>query len=167
MYKLAATRFNTLTWKENETWRRDNNHSGCIYGSPNKLKDNINNSDIIFVLEMHNDENKIKGIGIIKKQPIMDKHYRIYSDGNYNRYTYKSQYRIDMSILNSYDKAIVEMFDILLFKSKQHIKRAQGITELPAWIINNKQISFTQFFRELFKKHFPDINTETTEKPEL
>lgn len=159
MYKLAATRFNTLTWKENERWRRDNNHNGCIYGSPNKLKDNMNSSDIIFVLEMHNDENKIKGIGIIKKQPFMDKQYRIYSDGNYNRYTYKSQYRIDISILNPYDKAIVEIFDTLLFKSKQHIKRAQGITELPAWIINNKQISFTQFFREVFKKHFPDINT--------
>ena len=154
MYKLASTRFNSLTWQENETWRKDNKHIGCIYGSPNKLKDNIRNNDIIFILEMHNDENKIKGIGLIKKQLAMDKRYRIYSDGNYNRYTYKSPYRIDIKDLEGYNKAIVEVFDILLFKTKKHIKRAQGITELPAWILTNKHFNFIQFFRDLFKEKF-------------
>ena len=103
---------------------------------------------------MHNDEKKIKGIGIIKKQLAMDKKYRIYSDGNYNRYTYKSPYRIDIKDLKDYNKAIVEVFDTLLFKTKKHIKRAQGITELPEWIITNKHFNFIQFFRDLFKEKF-------------
>jgi hypothetical protein len=166
MYKLAATRFNTHTWKENETWRKQNNHNGCIYGTPCKIKDNIGYADSIFILEMQNDENKIKGIGLIKKYPCMDKPYRIYSEGNYNRFTYKSQYRIDMSELSGYNKSIVEMFDTLLFKTKKHIKRAQGITELPGWIMNNKHINFIAFFRELFQKHFPTLSP-TTEKKEL
>lgn len=155
MYRLAASRFNTQTWQENETWRRTNNHPGCIYCSPMKIKDNIFNDDIIFVLEMHNDENKIKGIGVIKKHECIDKYYRIYNEGNYNRFTYKSPYRLGMEELDGYDKAIVEIFDTLLFKSKKHIKRAQGITELPEWILKTKQFNFIHFFRELFRKKFP------------
>jgi hypothetical protein len=160
MYRLAATRFNTNTWNENETWRKTNNHIGCVYGTPGKVKDNIMNSDIIFILEMHNNENKIKGIGMIKKNTAMNKSYRIYEDGNYNRFTYKSQYRIDISELHGYDKAVVEMFDVLLFKTKRHIKRAQGITELPKWIINNSHINFIQFFKELFQRKYSDKTTD-------
>jgi len=155
MYRLVASRFNRQTWQENETWRRTNNHPGCIYCAPLKIKDNIFDDDIIFVLEMHNDENKIKGIGVIKKHECIDKYYRIYNEGNYNRFTYKSPYRLDMTDLDGYDKAIVEIFDTLLFKSKKHIKRAQGITELPEWILKNKQFNFIHFFRELFRKKFP------------
>jgi hypothetical protein len=154
MYKLAATRFNTQTWKENDTWRKTNLEEGCVYGTPNELKYNLHNGHTIFVLEMHNDENKIKGIGLIKKQLAIDKRYSIYSDGNYNRYTYKSPYRIDINDLTGYNKAIVEVFDVLLFKTKRHIKRAQGITELPAWILKNKHFNFIQFFRDLFREKF-------------
>jgi hypothetical protein len=60
-----------------------------------------------------------------------------------------------MTDLDGYDKAIVEIFDTLLFKSKKHIKRAQGITELPEWILKNKQFNFIHFFRKLFRKKFP------------
>ena len=163
MYRLAATRFDTQTWEENESWRETNKHPGCIYGTPRELKDNISDSDIIFVLEMHNNENKIKGIGLIKKHLHQDKYYRIYQEGNYNRYTYKSPYRIDISDLHGYEKAIVEIFDILLFKTKKHIKRAQGITELPPWIIKNKHFNFVRFFRDLFKQKFPVAFAEKTE----
>jgi hypothetical protein len=169
MYKLAATRFNNETWKENENWRKANNYTGCLYSNPRNFKEKIIDNTMVFILEMHNDENKIKGIGMIKKQTIIGSHTcRVYSDGNYNRYTYKSPYRIDINDLEGYDKAIVEVFDILLFKSKRHIKRAQGITELPAWILKNKHFNFIQFFKELFKVKFPEIFTEVaTEKKEL
>uniref|UniRef100_A0A6C0IM13 Uncharacterized protein n=1 Tax=viral metagenome TaxID=1070528 RepID=A0A6C0IM13_9ZZZZ len=165
MFKLAATRFNEETWKENEKWRETNKYNGCLYSNPRNFKDKIIDNTTVFILEMHNDENKIKGIGMIKKQSIISTHTcRIYSDGNYNRYTYKSPYRIDMSELTGYNKAIVEVFDILLFKTKKHIKRAQGITELPKWILNNKHFNFIQFFRDLFQEKFPQaILTEKTE----
>ena len=154
MFRLSATTFNDKTWQENVTWRTDNKHAGCIYCNPRKLKETIPIGATIFVLEMHNDENKIKGIGMIKKQPLLDKAYRVYIDGNYNRYVFKSPYRIDINDLPPYEKAIVEMFDVLLFKSKKHIKRIQGIAELPAWILNTKQFNFVQFFKDLFQQKF-------------
>ena len=163
MYHIAASRFNNRTWQENTEWRKNYNYVGCIYCAPGKIKDSISNGNTIFVLEMHNDENKIKGIGVINKYERMDKYYPIYAEGNFNRFTYKSPYRLDIGELDCYDRAIVEIFDTLLFKSKKHIKRAQGITELPQWIVKNKQFDFIIFFRELFKKKFPEAFTEKKE----
>lgn len=164
MYKLTATRFNNETWRENELWRNRNNYKGCLYSNPRNFKEKIIDNTIIFVLEMHNDENKIKGIGMIKKQTMMLSHTcRIYNEGNYNRYTYKSPYRIDISELEGYNKAIVEVFDVLLFKTKKHIKRAQGITELPAWIMKNKHFNFIEFFKGLFQEKFPLAFAEKSE----
>ena len=66
MYILATTRFNTETWQENIEWREKNNHKGCIYGTPKEIGVDITPNIPMFILEMHNDENKVKGIGLIK-----------------------------------------------------------------------------------------------------
>ena len=76
MFSLVTTRYNTETWNERQRWMEKNNWQGSIYCTPIKPKESIYNTMI--VLEMHNDENKIKGIGLIKKQLAMDKRYRIY-----------------------------------------------------------------------------------------
>ena len=162
MYTIATTRFNTETWKENIKWRDINNHEGCIYGTPKEIGNDVIPNISMFILEMHNDENKVKGIGLIKnslfikeKEPSDKKlSYRIYSDRNYNRYIYKSNYRIDRDILSKKEKKIIEIFDILLFKGSRHLKRGQGITSIPGWIINNKHIDFIKFLRELFIKYY-------------
>ena len=153
MHYLATTRFNTQTWKENKQWREKNNWSGCIYGIPVQIADRYVPQTHIFVLEMHNDKNKIKGIGLIKNAIVIGKYHNIYSDGNYNRYTYKSNYRIDRKQLNNDEKAIIRTLDILVFKGYTHLKRGQGIKVVPAWITNNRHINFTQFFKELFHKY--------------
>jgi hypothetical protein len=154
MYTLATTRFTNNTWNENKKWREKNNWKGCIYGSPLKIGEKISSESIIFVLEMNNDENKIKGIGLIKKTLFADKYYKIYSDGNYNRYVYKSLYRIDVDELDDYEKSIIDIFNILLFKGLRNVKRYQGITAIPQWIKNNKHMDFIKFFRELFISKF-------------
>jgi hypothetical protein len=154
MYTLATTRFTNNTWNENKKWREKNNWKGCIYGSPLKIGEKISSDSIIFVLEMNNDENKIKGIGLIKKTLFADKYYKIYSDGNYNRYVYKSLYRIDVDELDDYEKSIIDIFNILLFKGLRNVKRYQGITAIPQWIKNNKHMDFIKFFRELFISKF-------------
>jgi hypothetical protein len=154
MYTLATTRFTNNTWNENKKWREKNNWKGCIYGSPLKIGEKISSESIIFVLEMNNDENKIKGIGLIKKTLFADKYYKIYSDGNYNRYVYKSLYRIDVDELDDYEKSIIDIFNILLFKGLRNVKRYQGITAIPQWIENNKHMDFIKFFRELFISKF-------------
>jgi len=73
---------------------------------------------------------------------------------NYNRYIYKSIYRIDVEKLNEYEKSIIEIFNILLFKGLRNVKRYQGITAIPKWIENNKHMDFIKFFRELFISKF-------------
>ena len=154
MYTLATTRFTNNTWNENKNWREKNNWKGCIYGSPLKIGGKILSESIVFVLEMNNDENKIKGIGLIKNILATDKYYKIYSVMNYNRYVYKSLYRIDVDSLNDYEKSIIDIFNILLFKGLRNVKRYQGITAVPKWIADNKHMDFIKFFRELFISKF-------------
>jgi hypothetical protein len=86
-----------------------------------------------------------------------DKYYKIYSDGNYNRYTYKSTYRIDVSELSEQEKKIVAIFHVLLFKCIRHVKRQQGITKMPDWIVKSKVFDFTSFFKGLFEKKYENI----------
>lgn len=153
MRYLATTRFNTQTWEENKEWRRKNEWSGCVYGSPVQIADHYIPQTQMFVLEMHNDENKIQGIGLIKNAIVIGKYHNIYSDGNYNRYTYKSKYRIDRKQLNHEEKAILRVLDILVFKGYQHLKRGQGIKVVPSWITTNRTVNFITFFGDLFRKY--------------
>ena len=94
MVTLATTRFNTQTWQERQQWLERNEWNGCIIGSPIRAKDYI--SPTMIVLEMHNDENQIKAISVVKNEVMFDKTYKIYKDRNYNRYVYKSRYRLEL-----------------------------------------------------------------------
>jgi len=173
MYILATTRFNTETWQENTDWRKKNNHKGCIYGTPKEISVDITPNIPMFILEMHNDENKVKGIGLIKNALLIKEKekekssakipisYRIYNDRNYNRYIYKSNYRIDREDLTEQEKKIIEIFDVLLFKSSRHLKRGQGITSVPSRISNNKHMNFIEFFEQLFKKYYLDFSSRS------
>ena len=158
MPTIGTTRFNSQTWKENTNWRQANNYKGCIYGTPVRTKDNITTGDIIFIMEMNNDENKVGGIGLVKNLNYADKYYKIYKDGNYNRYVYKSEYRIDRSELTPYEAKVIEIFDTLLFTGSKHLKRGQGITVVPKWLITNKHIDFIKFFKKMFLERFEKIN---------
>lgn len=60
MYVVGSTRFNRNTWIENKRWRDMNEYKGCIYGTPNEISAKIILESTVFVIEMHNDENKIK-----------------------------------------------------------------------------------------------------------
>jgi ribosomal protein L44E len=118
---ICTTRYNNQTWEEYQQWKQANQETyeqtykrplKCIYGTPReissrKIKPNIK----ICIIEMHNDLNKIMGIGIIEnrtanevyrstpahnishtapvlplpQQPIK---YKIFTERNYNRYIY-------------------------------------------------------------------------------
>jgi hypothetical protein len=148
MYVIATTRFNRATFNENKQWREKHKWEGAIYNTP--LMTKISPEKIIFILEMNNDENKIEGIGLIRARVWYDKYYKIYSDGNYNRYTYKSKYRIDRSELSREDSKTVWVLEQLVFTGYKHLKRGQGITQVPRWIAKNKVIDFHIFLRNLF-----------------
>jgi hypothetical protein len=150
-----TTRFNTQTWNERQRWIDNATWTGAIYGAPVQVKEKIHG--MMFVLEMHNDENKVKAIGLVKAKAISaDKAHHIYTDRNYNRYIYKSKYRLilDQIELLPFEKKIIAIFNQLLFKGACHLKRAQGITAMPDWIMQNKQIDFLKYLKILFAKHF-------------
>ena len=153
---LATTRFNTKTWQERQHWMERNDwQTGCIYGTPIKTKETM--GDTLIVLEMNNDENKLMAISLIKNRPVLaDKTHQIYQDRNYNRYIYKSPYRLLLSEieLTEMEKKIIAMLTQLLFMGAYHSKRAQGITEMPVWIMKNKQVDFLKYFRDILLRHY-------------
>jgi hypothetical protein len=151
MYYLATTRFNTDTWNENREWREKNDARGCAYGCPVRIADKYTPDSYMFILEMHNDKNKIQGIGLIKNKNHIGKYHKIYEDRNYNRYIYKSKKRIDRKELTRQQKKIIRILDILVFKGSTHLKRGQGIIVVPRWISENTHIDFISFFKELYE----------------
>ena len=127
MNLLAVTHFNNETFCENKRWRENNKYDGCIYNCPVKIKETIPLLSLIYVIEMNNETNKIIGIGLIKNR-IYPKKHKIYSDNNYNRYTYLGKKWIDCSLI---DNETLEILEQRLFKGKNHLKRSQGIVEVP------------------------------------
>ncbi len=74
----ACTRFNNKTWQEYQDWKAKNQQAyeqiyhrplKCIYGSPRELSHTkMPPHAKILVIEMNNDENQIKGIGVIQNK---------------------------------------------------------------------------------------------------
>jgi len=152
---IATTRFNEETYKQNVNYRKNLNCKGCLYGTPLKIKEKIPLESNVYIIEMNNEKNKIEGIGLIENKNILDKNYRIYNDRDYNRYIYKGNIHLLTSdIIDNYNKKVITVLEQLLFKGEKHCKRAQGITQLPEWILNNKsKFDFIHCFNEIFKKY--------------
>jgi len=134
MVVICTARFNNKTLQENNRWKeRTNKMNHCVYGSPISLKPSIRNDEWVIVLEMHNDINTIIGLGLIRNAP--NRTNKIYSCGNYNRYTYEGTVRIDLSAphihLTVEEKLVIKILELSLFYGQSHSKRAKGICELP------------------------------------
>jgi hypothetical protein len=168
-YNIGTTRFSNKTFKENKQWREKHNWNGCIYGTcipiaKTQFYRQVDKDKRVFIFEMNNDENKIEGIGLLRNIPRYDFCAEIYSDKNYNRYIYRSNYRLDRKNI---PKKILDYFEEILFKGHGHLKRGQGITMINIkW--NSVYSSKRQFYlpknilkcgilREL-KKGMPQVN---------
>jgi hypothetical protein len=163
MYALATTRFNSHTWNENVRWRDTNGMNGCIYGTPMPMSPKILLESNVFMLEMNNDENKIKGVGMVTNILNVKKYHNIYSNKNYNRYTYKSEYRIDRDEMSWLEIAYIHMLEKFLFKTKGHLKRGSGITSIPKKMMDNIKIleidvNFVNIFKNMFSLRFPNLH---------
>lgn len=154
MLYIATTRFNNATWSQNSLWRERHEWNGCIYGTPTLIKDTIPIGMNVAILEMHNDYNSIMGIGIISNNIEKKTKYNLYEWGNYNRFIYKNNYRIDRNNCSEEEMKIIHILEILVFKGSRHLKRGQGITVLPSWISKNKHIDFEGTIREMFLTRF-------------
>lgn len=173
MHHVAVTRFSDTTWQENEDWRKRHNWTGPAYGSPRAVSLSIPPGATVFVLEMHLGERKIKGIGLIRNEPARG-HYRIYKEGNYNRYSYSSDYRIPREALTETELAHVCLLDLLLFrmwtlKSGRkliHSMCGQGITVLPWHARKTCHVDFVQVFTDAFTSRWREAVPERIEQPE-
>ena len=137
---IATTRFNNETFMENKRWRETNLGGGggglgggCIYKVPIKIASSITVGIGMYIIEMNNSTDKIEGIGVIHNQLRYDCSEMIYSDRNYNRYTYRGLKRVDREEILVADggEVFLQEMEMLLFKGKGHMKRGQSITRLP------------------------------------
>ena len=152
MIKLAVTRFNNTTFSENKKWRESRQYDGCIYGSSVKIKESISPDVILIIFEMNNTMDIIEGIGIIKNN-IVHKKYNIYNDKNYNRYIYKSNFRVDKISFDENIKNIIKNLEKLLFTGKTHMKRGHGIQIISETLKNLDEFNYENYFTELFKTY--------------
>jgi len=148
---IATTRFNHFTWEQNKVWREINDWNGCIYGSPTRIKEVIPVGVYIIILEMHNDNNTIMGIGLISNNVEKCSTRGLYDWGNYNRFVYKGKYRIDRDACSIEELKVIGILETLVFKGSRHLKRGHGVTILPEWISKNKHICFETRIRDMFK----------------
>lgn len=162
-FYLATTRFNPETWQQNETYREKHALDGCLYGTPIRIARRIPIDSYMFILEMKNlprnhkdSPGRIMGIGYIKNHVDYRVKHSIYKDRNYNRYCYKSDYRIDRCDLLAENKEMLEMLETLVFRGYSHLKRGQGITCVPEKKLSNKKlrIKIKKFIMNLFMKTF-------------
>ena len=151
--QICVTRFNNETFKQNQSYRIENKIK-CIYGAPVKITEKILPSTNIIVIEMNNSKNIIEGFGIIKNKlaplPNGKRCHYIYNDNNYNRYIYKSNNRIDKDDLNKNEKEIIKKLEDILFKTKGHMKRGQGIQRISENIKQNDEFDFCRFIYRLY-----------------
>jgi hypothetical protein len=128
---LMITRFNNKTWEELEKYKKENDITGPLYGVPRRVAPTITLKDRLYVLEMNNDTNKIMGIGLIRNFIKMDTTHSIYSDQNFNRFSYQGKRRIDKDDFTREEQDIIEKMEEKVFKGKGHLKRGQGIQKVP------------------------------------
>jgi hypothetical protein len=132
------------------------------------MKNKIRENAWMIVLEMHNDINKIVGIGLIRNNPnlsdvpVLQGSRRnsngsgafkpsVYKCGNYNRFIYQGAYRIDLLSneieLTREEELVIKILELALFYGPNHSKRGRGICEIP------KHVACLYDFKECLK-HF-------------
>ena len=167
MFSLVTTRFDNYTWSENINFREKNNFNGCVYGSPQQMSPKILQDSLVFVIEMNNTLNRIEGIGLIKNTIRLDKYFRVYETGNFNRFVFRGKHRVDREQIINYNENLVTALDYILFKEKTHLKRGSGFTQIPEKLLKHEKcvnINIKSIIRTLFLRLF-DFCIENEENP--
>lgn len=137
---LCVTRFNNETYREYQNYVNNEDYldEKCFTKNVSERNYNIYNTPLpiaeskeftnkyFLVIEMLNSDNTIRGISIIKNRAYF-KRFKVYSDQNYNRYSYKIITRINRTDLLYFENDLVKKIEKLVFTDKNHLKRGQGI----------------------------------------
>jgi hypothetical protein len=151
--RLMTTRFNNATEEENRKYREKKNFSGCFYNTSSMISSQIPRDMNMFVLEMNNDKNRIIGVGLFINKPVYE-YYKVYSNSDYNTYTYYGKYRIDRETMTPEEEFTMQIFDKLCFEGQNHMKRGQGITAFPTKILYRcrEMVDLVKSVEDMFKK---------------
>ena len=164
---LCATRFTNKTYDENKKYKIQKNFTGCLYGTPVKLSNNILEKTPIIVLEMNITKlnKKIIGIGLIKNSLDSKISCNIYESKKFNKYIYYSDYRVDISELDNKELFLIHQLELILYKTKQHIQRSIGITKVPIKLIskltninNQKKFMYEKTINKLLNIFYKKYN---------
>jgi len=156
MFAIVTTRFNNATYEENLVYREKHNIP-CIYGSPVETSASVRSIDILFVVEMNNEKNEIEGIGIVRNRPWADKYYRIYKNGDYNRYVYKGKHHLSRETLVEMNEEFVKAIEIICFKKKSHLKRGYGFTTITEKLLkknDNPNVNVQKNMKRCFAERY-------------
>jgi hypothetical protein len=156
---IVTSRFNNNTWSENMYYRLKHKNIGCMYCCPDPISSQIPIESVLFVLEMNNDIDKIMGIGFIKNKPST-KHYFVYENDNYNRYSYIGNIRIDRTEMTEEEEEIMQVFDILCFSGNKHMKRGQGLKAFPIDMLYkmSQKLDLVKFISKMFRQRILQTN---------
>ena len=160
---LFTSRFTNSTWSENQQFLEGQSAINCIYCSPSPICKAIAIESILFILEMNNDTNKIMGVGMVRNHPYIQM-YSVYSNPNYNRYSYKGKHHIAREEMTEEEDQIFTVFDVLCFTGNYHMKRGQGLTMFPVEILRRceKLLDLVEFISQMFKRRL-EVKTDPSE----
>jgi len=163
---LMVTRFSKATWQENVDYRAKHSYPGCVYGTPRLIADYVEPDAPLIVLEMNLTTRKIEGAGLIRNR-VSKKRARVYSNGDYNRFTYNTRYRLDKRDFPRDVRKIVGVVEKLIFYGKRHVTRGHGITRLPLYIQKHENLAAGSTLLNAFRRRFPDAPLDTAGWPQL
>lgn len=156
-YDIYTTRFNSVTYNQNQNFKKSSQWNGSLYSTMLSLPDNTPDK-LLFVLDMNNTTNKIVGIGFIIKKLAKDQSVNIYNNPSFNHYVYKSKYYIKLidsasastsssapylpNIEPEWIKFIETEFEDNLFYGKSNSKRVISFMRFPKKFFSHKHLLF-------------------------
>lgn len=151
-FDIYTTRFTSLTYNENDNFKKTTQWDGSLYSTMLKFPENTPDK-LLFILDMNNTTNKILGIGFIIKKLAKDQSIKIYDNPTFNNYIYKSKYYIKLidnnnkgaylpNIEPEWIKFIEKEFEDNLFYGKSNSKRGSSFMHFPKKFFSNKHLLF-------------------------
>ena len=117
----------------------------------------MNNSNFNTNIDDYNIEDLLNLLELNDPTKEDKKYYKIYSDNNYNRFIYTSTKHINKSQFTREEENNIKKLEKLLFKSRNHCKRGQGIQRLPKHINinnNNNKFNYKEFLNSIYNRWF-------------
>lgn len=142
---LCTTRFSDETHTQNRRFC-ELNRIQCYYSNRTSIP-RVPLNAIMYVLELNINQNKIMGIGRVKKSPIYD-NINVYKDGNYNSMVnFIGDEYLNCEFI---DEEWLKKLHEVCFIGRGHLKRGDSISKFPMEKI--KGIEIFKILSEKFNK---------------